>query len=295
MMKGRESTRMDAQLCHGEEGAALLVTFFLMLTLSGLALAAGIFSQNSLVSSRGQLFDKQAFYVAEAGWQRARQALTANTWSSAVSPGHTYTESFSPGEYQVTIVESGNCAYGSNTCTYTITSNGYVPSSASYLARRQVIEDEIDVTATNTNLSLTATASASSSIGHNTPDQAKDGSTSTKWQAGTNGSGSWLAMDYGSATTLDKIIIIDKDDSNVDGFTVEWSDNYSTWTMASGLSVVETDKRTWIATFTPASHRYLRAVFTSPHNKKAGVKEMESYNSANQSLTLAQGDVTTQW
>ena len=84
-------------------GVALLVTFLLMLVLSGLALAVGVFSHNSLVGSKAELLDKQAFYIAEAGRQRARQALVASTWLAAAAPGNTYTESFGTGEYRVTV------------------------------------------------------------------------------------------------------------------------------------------------------------------------------------------------
>ena len=97
--------------------------FLLMLVLSGLALAVGVLGHNSLVSGGSQLLDKQAFYVAEAGWQRARQQLVAGNWTAASSPGNTYTESFGAGEYRVTIVDNGDG-------TDTITSEGYVPSQS---------------------------------------------------------------------------------------------------------------------------------------------------------------------
>lgn len=269
--------------CH-HRGAVLLLTFLIMLVLAGLALAAGVFSQNSLLTGKSQLLDKQAFYIAEAGWQRGRQAFMAGTWTAAASPGNTYTESFGAGEYRVTLVDNGNS-------TYTFTSEGYVPNQTVTVAKRKVVETAVPLSFSN--LSLTATASASSSQGSFTPNQANDGSLTTKWQAGTNGSGSWLAMDYGSATTLDKIVI--REDDNIDGLTIEQSDDSSTWTVVSGLSVVESPAKTWTATFTATSHRYFRARFTSvPSNKKASVNEMESYNTTGPQA-LGAGALTTQW
>jgi Tfp pilus assembly protein PilX len=268
-----------------ERGAALLATFLLMLVLAGLAMAVGIFGHNSVVGGRNQLQDKQAFYVAEAGWQRARQALVAGTWAAAASPGNTYTESFGAGEYVVVIVNNGNS-------TYTITSSGYVPNQTNAAARRRIVESELSVsTGTGSNLSLTASASASSSNGTNTPAKANDGSTTTNWESGTNGSGSWLAMDYGSATTLNRIFI---DERNfIDGITIEYSDDASSWTTVSGLSVVESPAKNWTCDFTAASHRYFRAVFTAfPSNKKVAVDEMESYST---SMSLGAGSVTTTW
>ena len=268
-----------------EQGAALVVTFFMMLILAGLALAVGVFSQNSLVGGRSQLLDKQVFYIAEAGWQRARQALVAGTWTAATSPGNTYTEAFGAGQYQVTVVDNGNG-------TYTITSNGYVPSQSAAIAKRKVAETAVTATVSNgTNRSLAATGSASSSSGPHTAAKANDGDTGTNWQSSTKGSGSWLAMDYGSASTLSTIII--KENDAINGLSIEWSDDASSWTTASGQSVVESPSKTWTATFTAASHRYFRSNFTDvPSNKKAAVDEMESYNAT---VSLGTAPVTTQW
>jgi hypothetical protein len=260
-----------------------------MLVLVGLATAVGVFSQNSLLTGKSQLLDRQAFDVAEAGLQRARQALAAGTWSASSCPsGSPCTESFPPGtpigQYQVTIT-------GSN--PYTITSNGYVPDATTWSARRQTVSSNVS-TFTNLARSPGVVGSASSSNGSNTPDLAKDGSTSTKWQANTNGSDSWLAMDFQIAMTLDQIIV--REDANIDGLTIEWSDDNSSWTVASGLSVVESPSQTWTATFTATSHRYFRSQFTSvPANKKVTVEELETYNTAGGTVSLTTGDFSTQW
>lgn len=267
-------------------GVALLVTFLLMLVLSGLALAVGVFSHNSLVGSKAELLDKQAFYIAEAGWQRARQALVASTWLAAAVPGNTYTESFGAGEYRVTVVDNGDG-------TDTITSDGYVPNQPLAAARRRVVETGLSAsTSGSTNLSPSAAAIAASSqsgVG-NQPANANDGNTATKWQASIKGSGEWLRLDFGSATTLNQAIIVEH--SDIDGVTVEASSDGSTWATVTGLSVVESPSKTWTAVFTSTSARYFRAIFTSPSNGTAGVKEFESYDAV---LTLGQGAVTTQW
>ena len=285
-----KSERLDSELRTpnselGKRGAALFITFLMMLVMTGLALAVGVASHNSVVGGRSQLHDKQAFYIAEAGWQRARQALNADTWFAAVSPGNSYTESFGAGEYVVTIVDNGSSRY-------TVTSEGYLPSQSSPLVKRKIIESSIPVTGTpGTNLSLAATPSASSSTGSNTASKANDGSLSTKWQASNQGSGEWLKMDYGSATLLSKIVI--QEDASIDGLTIEYSDNNSSWTAPSGLSVVESPSQTWTATFPKISHRYFRARFTDvPSNKKASVNELQTYN---ETFTFSQGAVTTQW
>lgn len=280
----RHVQRLTCSLASEERGAALFLTFLLMLMLAGLALAVATFSQNSQLTGKSQFLDKQAFYIAEAGWQRARQAVVAGTWSAAASPGNTYTESFGAGEYKVTIVD--------NTSTYTITSEGYVPSQTTPAARRKVLETTVPVTTGGgTNLSLSATALASSSQNGHPPADAKDSQLNTFWSAENQGSNEWLAMDYGSATSLNQMIIREKD--GIDGLTIQSSSDGSSWTTVSGLGVVESPAQTWTANFSSASAQFFRAVFTSvPSNKRARVKELESYNT---SITLGQGTFTTQW
>ena len=274
----------------------LLVTFILMVLLSGVAAAVAVFAQNSVVSSRANLLDKQAFYIAEAGAQRARQALSIGTWTAASSAGNTYTESFGVGEYRVTVVDQTTPAEENADTNYTITSEGYVPSQAAVKAKRELVEDTIDVTPANTNRSLAATAAASSENGSNTAAKSNDGSTGTKWQAGTKGGSEWLRLDYGSATTVDRMII--KDDGNISStITVEYSDDASAWTGVGSQATTESPNNTFAITFTAASHRYFRAKFPDvASGNRAGVKEFESYSTASRTVTYnAPGTVTTIW
>jgi len=267
-----------------QRGAALLTTFLLMLVLSGLALAVGIFSNNSLVGGKSQLHDAQAFYIAEAGLQRARQQLVAENWSA----GSSYTESFGAGQYEVSIVDNGDS-------TYTLTSNAYIPDSTNTIAQRQAVASSVAVTTGSGNLSLDATASASSSKGSNTPEQANDDGAGTYWQANTQGDGEWLAMDYSSATTVDQIVV--KENDKIAGVNIQWSTDGSSWTTVSGLSVTESPAKTWTCTFTAASKRYFRGVFTaSGSQQRVSVEEFESYDTSSSGLTLTdEGTFTTAW
>lgn len=267
-----------------ERGAALYATFLMLFMLAGLALAASTFARNGLTIGRTSLADTQALYLAEAGWQRARQALVAGTWTAAASPGNSYSEALGPGEYGVTIVDDGGGEY-------TVTSAGYVPTAAAAQSRAQLSMSGVTVTSSDgTNYSLTATASASSTSGANVAANAKDGVTTTKWQAGSNGNG-WLRMDLGSATSLDKVVV--EEDANITAVSIEYSDDASTWTAPSGLSVVESPSKTWTATFTATSHRYFRASVSAASSKKPAVKEMECYDST--LSALGQGEAARAW
>ena len=270
-------------------GAVLLLTFLMMLVLAGLVAAVGIFAHNSLLTVKTQLLDQQAFAVAEAGLARARQQLAAGAWNAGTcTSGSPCTESFPPtsaiGQYQI-VITGGN--------PYTVTSSAYLPNSTTVAARRQATLSAVNAYA-NLSRNPNAVASASSSKGGNTPDKAKDGSLSTNWESNTKGSGSWLAMDAQLATTLNTIIV--KENDNIDGLTIEWSDDASSWTAAGGLSVVESPSKTWTATFTAASHRYFRAYLTSvPSSKRAAIDELETYNTASSAVSLDRGQFATQW
>lgn len=267
-------------------GAVLFITFLMMLVLSGLVTGVAVFSHNTHLTGRSLLNDRQAFYVGEAGLQRARQALIAGTWSAATGGGNTYTETFGPGEYSVNIVDNGDT-------TRTITSSGYVPTIASYETRRQVAETSIPVTG-GTNLSLAATAAASTEQASHPATHANDGSTSTSWRANTAGNGQWLRMDYGSATALVQIVIVEH--QNITALSaVEYSSDAASWSSVSGLTTSTTgsgDNQTYTADFSSASARYFRVTFTaSGASQKVGVDESRAYASTG----LGVGTVSTQW
>jgi Tfp pilus assembly protein PilX len=274
-------------------GAALLLTLLMMIMLCGLALAVGVSAHNSLLTGRMALQDKQAYYIAEAGLQRARQALSAGTWAAASGSGNSYTESFGAGVYVVTIVDNAATTTVSGSTDYTITSEAYIPSQSNYQARRQVHEYEADVDVSTTNYSLTATASASSADGSHPASNAKDGDTSTKWKAGSNDD-AWLQMDYGSAVSLD--LLVTREDSNIDGIaSVQYSDDGSAWTSVAGLTVTEPSSKVWHADFTAASHRYFRVTYTIGSSKKGQVKELQSYGGSGSVTFSDDGEVTTEW
>ena len=270
-----------------ERGAVLLITFLMMLMLAGLAMAAAVFSQNSLVTGKSQLLDQQAIAVAEAGAQRARQAFTALVAGWTANSTHTETllsaSGSQLGEYTVTISASS---------PYTMTSGGYVPSSANPAARRQVTVSNL-TTSTNLALNPQVVATASSSNSSNTPEKARDGSTGPQWRAQTTGSGQWLKFDFQTNTAVRQIVI--DEDQNITGVTVEWSDNDSTWTAgpAPTVSGPPTNQIYTVTFASDVSHRYFRATLTaSSGGSRVGVDEMTVTNTAG-TLSLSQGAFTT--
>lgn len=271
-----------------ERGAALLLTFLMMLVLSGLALAAGVSGHNSLIGGWGHLGDQQAFYISEAGWQRARQALVAGTWTAALAPGNTYSEPFGDGAYQVTIVDNANG-------TYTLTADGYVPSQAQAAARRRLIESNVPATVGFPNLALAATADASGWQGGNLPANANDDSLGTRWECNAV-SNCWLRLDFGAATTLDRVILQEQGARIVTTPAIEHSADTSSWTAVSGASVSTSGNTVWTISFTATPpRRYVRAVLALS-SQRPRIREFEAYHMAvGPSVTLGNGSVTTQW
>ncbi len=292
-MNARRTTGLErvSQAPRRERGAVFFLTFLMMLVLVGMATGVAIFSQNSLLTGKTYQADKQAFYVAEAGWQRARQALSVGTWSPGLcTSGSPCTETFpgsgtAIGQYQVSIAHNGDN-------TYTVTSSGYTPNATTYAAKRQLTENTVSISPSGTNLSLAATASSSSNNGSShAASKANDGDSSSYWEAGTKGPNEWLKMDLGSNQTVSVIWLYEKN-NNIDDLTVEYSTNDSTWTTVPSLSKVESPSKTWLIAFTATSARYFRATFTSvDSSKQASVKEYELYGAS----TYGSGPLTTQW
>ena len=286
--------RVDVSVPSHRRGAVLIITFLMMLMLTGLALAVGVFSQNSLVTGQSQLFDKQAFFIAEAGLQRARQLL--GTGERAVGCGENV--SFGAGEYNVvTAIATGGTLTGG---FYTMTSDGFIPNDTSPVARRQLLTQRLTPTITlGANLSLAAGVSAitSSSNGVNTAEpRARDNDNATFWEAGGIGAGSWVGMDHGSAIAVDEIIIREQGNT-ITSLAIEWSDNGSTWTAVSCLAIsaapASGTNQVYTTRFNQETHRFFRALMTGvPAGSLARVREMQDYDTT---LTLTAGRTLTQF
>jgi hypothetical protein len=272
-------------MTSSERGAAFLLTFLAMLVLVGLALAVGVFAHNSVVTSRTQFLDRQAMYLAEAGWQRGRQAFAADLAGWGASSSNT--ESFGAGQYTVAI---------SSASPYTLTATGYVGTTSNYTARREIVESGVTRTAAgSSNSAGSATADASSEQSASfAAENANDGSTSTTWRAGTQGSGEWLAMEFGSSTTLNRIIV--REEQFIAGVSIQSCASGGTGcSTVSGLSCSESGT-TWTCDFSSTSAVRYHAVFTATaSNRRVEVQEMETYNTAATGYTLSDGTFSTQY
>jgi len=260
-------------------GAALLLTFLLMLGLSGLALAVGVFAHNSVVSSRVQLEGYQVQGVADAGLARARRELTvggnAVGWSAS-------DVSFGAGTYTVTTTDNGGG-------TYTITSSGYVPDATNTVARRRIREKSIPVTASGSNIALNTTATASSYTGSNTPARAVDGAGNTRWRC-AGGAGCWLALDFGTNKVFTQTDY-DEQGNKITGYTIEVSRDATTWEAARGLSINGD-----VADFDKVTARYVRIRITSVSDIEPALNEFKVYAvTSGSSITLGDGTVVIDW
>lgn len=262
-----------------------IVLIFVLVILVGLSLVA--FAYLSMVSYEMKsvgagLLNMRAFYIAEAGRARARWALTTDT--QAVGWGESNI-SFGEGTYAVTTAYSDPPANQH----VTITSFGYIPNSASPIAVRTVVEKDILFSAgggTNFSLASGGTVATSSPYqGQNVPGEAIDGSTITGWVSSVKAT-SWLALDYGSAKTLGRVVV---SGSKITSIVVEYSTNSTSWTPVSNPSGALPGTRT----FTEVTARYLRLNITSGANEKAQVNEFESYAGAGGTPTLGKGNFVT--
>lgn len=265
-----------------KKGIVLLLVLVILIVLSLVAFAYLSMISYEMKSVGTGLNNMRAFYIAEAGRAKARWALT--TGEQAVGWGESNI-SFGGGTYTVRTAYSDR----PTNMHVTITSDGYIPNSASPIARRTVVEKDIPFFAKGgKNLSLASggtVATSSPYQGGNDPGQAIDGITSTGWISSVKAT-SWLALDYGSAKTVSRVIV---DGSKITSIVVQYSNDGTSWTDVSNPSGALPGTRT----FDSVSARYLKLVITSDASEKAQVNEFESYTNASGTPTLDTGSFVT--
>jgi Tfp pilus assembly protein PilX len=269
-------------------GAALIVTFIVLVSLTLIVLAFITMVSYEIRGAAAQSNDAKAFYLAEAGLARGRWALT--TGGQTVGWGESDI-SLGDGTYTVTTTDNGDS-------TYTIVSDGSIPDDTNPIAQRRVQEKSVPVSTSGSgNLSLSATAAASSAKGANTADKANDGSSSSKWQANGTPSSSnpeWLSMDFGSTTTFDQVKFDEPAGNEITTYAIQYSSNGSSWTAVSNASESVSGSVTTV-TFDSVSDRYHRIYITASTRRDPGIKEFESYDTSSGSLILGQGKFVTAW
>lgn len=264
---------------NNKRGVVLIIlTFVIMVGLSGVLAAYSSMAANEIRSSRLGLRNIQAFYIAEAGRAKARWALTAGGQTVPWSESHT---ELGNGTFSASATNDGS--------VITITSAGYIPNYANPIAKRQVAEKDISFGVELTNLSLESAISASSEkLPQNPATNAKDGDSGSEWKAGSKDD-AWLKLDYGSSTTVDRAIYTG---NNINSVTIEYSNNGVDYNPVT--NAVESPAGT--INFDSVSARYLRLNMDVDSKSTAGVYEFESYNSAEDvSATLGKGKFSTSW
>ena len=257
-----------------KKGIALVFVLIVLVALAGVTLGFWSMTDSGLRLAGAELATAQAFYLAEAGHDKARYMLAAGGGTVPYTETNT---SLGPGTYTVSAVY----ADPPTNSLVTITSDGYVPNSASPIARRTFIEKNASIGGTN--LSLAATKSSSGNPGGHPPQDAADGNQSTYCQL--NGSSNrWLQLDYGSAKTVSKVVL---SGLNITTCVIQYSSNGSKWTNVSGASGTLPGTKT----FTAVTQRYLRALVSGANNLMR-INEFESYSSSG-SGSLGKGPVTT--
>lgn len=272
-----------------ERGSALLTVFIVLVTLSAITLAFLNMVKDDIKRSGSEQADLKSYYIAEAGLAKARWALT--TGGQAV--GWTEADAaFGAGTYTVTTTDNGDG-------TYTIISEGYLPTDTNPIAKRRVTEKNITAASSGlTNLSLGATATASSSKGGSTPGDANDGASNTKWTAnGTPSVGSpqWLAIDFGSSKTFDRVVFDEPLGNQITSYQIQYSTNGSSWSAVSGTAASRVGTITTV-NFTAVTARYHRIYITASIKKDPSISEYESYDTNESvSMILGQGKFVTTW
>lgn len=265
------------KMADKRRGMITLFALIFLLAMSGLALGLlRMFSSQTRVV-KAAVLDWQAFHVAEAGLAKARYALTTG---GVVVPSLPlkWTETASPfgagnGTYTVTVEYTDP---PSNT-TMLITSTGYIPNSTSPLARRVVTEANVQ-RGVSSNLSIQSgvAATASSTQGGNIANYARDNSALTSWKSSVKGA-SWLALDFGTARTFTKIILVGR--ASVTSTSLSYSNDGVSW---SPISATENPAGSGVYLFAPVAARY---VMMSVSGNKPSIQEFQTFGSSGTALT----------
>lgn len=247
-----------------KKGYVLLLTFVVLIGLSGVAIAFLTMFSNEMKMISTELQDAQAFYLAEAGHAKARWALTTGGqivgWGETREPFGT-----NKGEYVVTTAYSDP----PTNQHITIVSEGYIPAySATPLAKRRVVESSIPLTGSN--LSLGSVATASSSQGSMTPEKAIDGDAHSKWKSDVKDAWSWLSLDLGGAKSFNRAVI---SCSSVNAYSLQCSDNGSSWQLVTSAAAPPPPTP---LTFIKVTARYVRL---NVLGNRPEVNELEIYDS----------------
>lgn len=260
-----------------EKGFVLIFTLVILTGLSVLAFAFLSAVSDEMSTVNAGLLNMRAFYIAEAGHAKARWALTANAQSVGWGESNV---SFGGGQYTVTTAYSD----APTNQHVIITSDGYIPDSISPKIRRTVVENNTAFSpagSESTNFSRNAAVTDSAHQGNNDGSKATDGDQNSKY-IGQSMVISWVALDYGSAKTVNKVVVTG---SKIDGCIVQYSNDGGFWLAVSNAVGPIPGTRT----FTPVSTRYLR-IFLS--GEKPQVNEFESYGNAS-SASLGRGSFVT--
>lgn len=156
------------------------------------------------------------------------------------------------------------------------------------------------VSADDTNLAITATADADSVNSQYGGDaiNINDGDYDSRWQSNSAGSSvetmSWVSLDFGAATTFDKIVIkFENARATANGTTIKVSSNGTDWTVVTATASEEVNEKNpaggdmWVTEFTfdAQTAQYLKVEFTEAQdNGKGGlweytsIWELEVYN-----------------
>jgi hypothetical protein len=270
---------------ENKRGAALILVFFILVGLSGIAFAFISMVSDEIGSAGAGLRNIQAFYIAEAGLAKARWALTLGEKEPPWPEGEPEEDGveFGGGKYFIETEYSDPPANEH----LTITSSGYIPDNTNPIAQRRVVEADILIGSGGlTNLSLSATISASSE--KRPAANANDGDADTSWKSNEKDD-AWLKLDFGSSTAFNRAIYAG---SNINSCTIWYSDSpddgYSLAASATGSSAT--------VNFDLVEGRYLRFDMDVDSNKTAEVNELETYNTNEDvSATLGQGEFSTSW
>ena len=239
------------------QGVALLTAVIAMLLLMVVAMSFAMVAGTDIDTSRAYLEKVKTFYIAQAGMNRARTAISVgesgwylneNSGAAALSPTTPIVESFGAGQFSVTASAEAAAGVDDHRTRgrVSIISTGTIGTRTQRILQENLIWRDME-----------GYVSSIGSVGgsHQSPFRAFDfivgsgdnqgidyGDPNDTWKSakGASAQGAWIYVDFGKPVQLDHMLVVNgKGSSVIFQWTVDvWDDATSAWVpqVSTGIS-----------------------------------------------------------
>ena len=205
-----------------QKGVALLTAVLVMLMLTVIVMGFAMETGTDIDVGRAYLEKIKTFYIAQAGMNRARNAISLDEAGWDVDAGINQTEAFGSGQFAVTASASAG--------------EIDITSTATIDVRTERVVEELGIQSGGASLNVTVSSQDPSFPKDNAvdygiggePNNALPFGTGAPWKSLTS-DGSWIEVDFGSDKTFDYMLFVNTSDCLIGNWKLEIDDGGGQW------------------------------------------------------------------